>query len=143
MSRTIPLSVRFDMYSVRVPWTGCWIWTGAINGGGYGSMCYRGRRDGAHRFSWEYHNGQSIPEGMRVLHKCDMPSCVNPEHLFLGTQSDNQIDAQTKGRRYKQPADACLHGHPATPENVYFSGGHRFCLPCKRESRKRVKARSL
>lgn len=77
----------------------CWNWTGATTYG-YGVMG-RGRSDEgimrAHRFSWELHIGP-IPNGLWVLHHCDNPSCVNPEHLFLGTQTDNMQDASRKGR---------------------------------------------
>lgn len=70
----------------------CWVWTAcAIKGYGYIS------RTLAHRVSWEIHNSP-IPEGLCVLHKCDNPPCVNPEHLFLGTKKDNILDAVAKGR---------------------------------------------
>jgi hypothetical protein len=71
----------------------CWEWSGALTRG-YGSM---GSNMYAHRISWEIHNGP-IPKGMQVLHKCDNPPCSNPEHLFLGTQADNNYDMCRKGR---------------------------------------------
>jgi len=79
---------------------GCWTWTGHRNEDGYGSITSGGRggkHEGAHRFSWRLHNGE-IPDGMSVLHHCDNPPCVNPKHLFLGTQRDNMQDCARKSR---------------------------------------------
>lgn len=78
----------------------CWLWTGGLTSGGYGVIELRGttrQSIATHRFSWELHFG-SIPDGMQILHKCDVRSCVNPDHLFLGTQADNVHDCVTKGR---------------------------------------------
>lgn len=74
----------------------CWIWTSAKLKSGYG------RHKGvlAHRYCWEMYNGQ-IPEGMSVLHKCDNPSCVNHNHLFVGTQQDNLEDMRLKGHQVR------------------------------------------
>ena len=82
--------------------SGCWIWTGATNADDYGRFSISGRNHHAHRVSWEIHNGP-IPTDMWVLHKCDTPSCMNPEHLFLGTHQDNMDDMVDKGR-----ASSCL-----------------------------------
>ena len=75
----------------------CWLFRG-ISNKGYGSFRDgRGQNVQAHRFSWEIYNGP-IPEGLFVLHRCDIRNCVNPGHLFLGTQLDNMKDASEKGR---------------------------------------------
>lgn len=81
----------------------CWLWTGSQgNTYGHGSISVR-QADGkylpeyAHRVSWELANG-AIPDGLQVLHRCDVAACVNPDHLFLGTQDANLKDAAAKGR---------------------------------------------
>lgn len=81
--------------------TPCWLWTSAIGTWGYGILRdggRGGRNVATHRYSWELHNG-TIPTGVRVLHKCDIPACVNPEHLYLGTDKDNAQDRERRGRR--------------------------------------------
>lgn len=82
------------------PNSGCWLWTASSSAQGYGHFQVNGRLCRAHRVSWELHNGK-IPDGMWVLHKCDNPGCVNPDHLFLGTNVDNVADMVAKGRRAK------------------------------------------
>ena len=78
---------------------GCWLWTGSrILSGGYGSFYARRKPIRAHRYSWSLVNGP-IPSGLFICHRCDVPLCVNPEHLFLGTPLDNIRDMDTKGRR--------------------------------------------
>jgi hypothetical protein len=76
----------------------CWQWTGAKVPGGYGSL-YIGmrRKTGAHQYSWMIHNGGQYPKQW-VLHSCDNPSCVNPNHLRLGTPKENTADSRQRGR---------------------------------------------
>jgi hypothetical protein len=77
----------------------CWIWTGAKDSKeGYGMFWFEGRSQRAHRVSWEIHFGK-IPNNLRVCHKCDTPSCVNPFHFFLGSDADNIADRNSKGRQ--------------------------------------------
>lgn len=75
----------------------CWLWEKSCNELGYGLFSIKGVRHRAHRFSWELKNGP-IPEGLFACHHCDTPGCVNPNHLFIGTQKDNIRDAMKKGR---------------------------------------------
>lgn len=79
------------------PNSGCWLWTGALKPEGYGTFNFQKKWYRAHRLAWELEIGP-IPDGLCVLHKCDVPSCVNPDHLFLGTKADNTADMCRKGR---------------------------------------------
>lgn len=104
----MPSKIPPDQHAVRF-WKGlrpdgdCLVWTGYRAQNGYG-RCYMGGRAPlyTHRVAWELANGQPIPDGMSVLHRCDNPPCCNPSHLFLGTQPDNLADMYAKGR-YKAP----------------------------------------
>lgn len=84
-------------YSEPVTESGCWFWLRFANKEGYGRTSYRGKEDFAHRVSYKVFRGE-IPSGLFVLHKCDVPCCVNPDHLFLGTPADNTRDMLKKGR---------------------------------------------
>ncbi len=84
----------------------CWLWIGAPSSGGYGQIGNRNKRLMAHRVSWEIHFG-AISDGMHVLHHCDTPCCVRPDHLFLGTQADNMADRNEKGRQSHGEGHAC------------------------------------
>jgi hypothetical protein len=78
--------------------SGCWLWlSNRKSVGGYGILRVRGTQTMAHRYAYELTHGP-IPEGLFVCHKCDVPACVNPDHLFLGTALDNTIDMIGKGR---------------------------------------------
>jgi hypothetical protein len=94
-----PTHDRFDDKWTPEPYTNCWLWFACISGNNsYGAIRHNGKATLAHRVSWEMRNGP-IPAGMHVLHRCDTPTCVNPDHLFLGTPLDNARDRDAKGRR--------------------------------------------
>lgn len=90
----------------------CWIWTGTVSAG-YGRMTSLGENK-AHRVAWRLFKGD-IPKGMKVLHACDLMLCVNPGHLFLGTQQDNIRDMCAKGRQRSNPV--CGEKNPAAKLN--------------------------
>lgn len=94
---------------------GCWMWTGTVSNG-YGAIKDRGKTLKASRVSWELHRGP-IPNGLFVCHACDVPLCVNPNHLFLGTCQDNIDDRTRKGRGPRQDG-ARNHQAKLTAEKV-------------------------
>lgn len=99
------LKERFES-RIRVT-PGCWLWTGARCGDGYGNIRGQGRVLRAHRVSFQLYVGE-IQQGLHVLHSCDNPACVNPAHLRLGTHQDNMDDMYSKGRR--EPARGLRNG---------------------------------
>lgn len=115
----------------------CWEWTGAVTRAGYGHFAWyendQHRQGGAHRYSWMLAFGH-IPEAMLVCHRCDNRRCVRPEHLFLGTFTDNEHDKIAKGRKRNQNTGKthCVRGHEFTAENTipHIRGG-RMCRACK------------
>jgi hypothetical protein len=139
------------------PNTGCWLWTGAATIAGYGSITVDSIQTGAHRYMWALHNGP-IPSGAFICHRCDTPSCVNPDHLFVGTPRDNTRDMWRKGRarlgdnmlratavasRNRSARTHCNHGHAFTSENTGMEVRSRdqklarYCRTCRSESQRR------
>lgn len=88
---------RLELNSIPEPNSGCLLWLGSVNSHGYGQAISGGRTHLMHRVAWERSHGP-IPIGMHVLHKCDVRSCGEEKHLFLGTNRDNVTDKMRKGR---------------------------------------------
>lgn len=103
----------------------CWIWTGGSRGNGYGAFKLNGKVVDAHRVSYMIHKGD-IPDHKLICHTCDNRSCVNPDHLFIGTHSDNMQDCKSKGRLVV-PDNTHLLRHPSSSS---YKKGCR-CDGCK------------
>jgi hypothetical protein len=90
-----PLEERYWAHVQKGP--GCWLWTACISVSGYGQIWRDGRQVAAQRVGYELAYGPFDP-ALKVLHRCDVPACVRPDHLFLGTVADNARDMYAKGR---------------------------------------------
>lgn len=138
-----PVKDRFYSKIRKGDVTGCWNWTAskrkARGGFVYGQFSLNGYPEWSHRASWIIHNNE-IPNGMLVCHKCDNTLCVNPDHLFLGTQTDNIRDMISKGR------DALIgenNPHSIVNEKIvleirrYYKEGHKVSRIMKKFNLKR------
>jgi hypothetical protein len=142
---SLPIEERLWSRAVKQP-NGCWEFSGNRHVQGYGVIRHEGRSRRAHRVAYELAHGP-IPERMVVMHSCDNPPCINPEHLSVGTVAENNRDRQNKGRSappvnwagWQRRLTQCKYGHPFTPENTYIkpesSHGVRVCRTCNREGR--------
>ena len=103
----------------------CWEWTAHKLFNGYGRFSINKKPDYSHRVSWLIEHGE-YPTGKHVLHTCDNPGCVRPEHLVLGTMSDNMADRDSKHRQYTKKKLHCRHGKPFS-----YKGRYRIAKTCK------------
>ena len=113
---------------------GCWIWQGPKQRRGYGLMAHKyipGAR--VHRVVYQLAYGQHLGRWDYVCHACDVTSCCNPAHMWIGTPADNQKDMQAKRRGKYQRQTQCMHGHEYNEQNTWIDKrGHRHCRICAR-----------
>lgn len=141
---TIPVSERFFSY-VDIPSdpTACWIWKGSTRGDSRAALHHNGKVRPASQISWELANGKPFPPGLMACHTCDDGLCVNPDHIWPGTMSENIKDAVIKKRHAPVapphlPYLICKRGHAMEGENVgYFRNGNKFCRACKQAADQR------
>lgn len=135
-----PSPYHFLFRRTEVTEDGCWLWTGYRSPAGYGQAGYEGKVWLAHRLAWTLTNGP-IPAGLQVCHACDRPPCINPAHLWLGTNADNSADKAAKGRARRPVLTHCPAGHEYTPENTVAWASGRRCRTCRTAAAKARKQR--
>jgi hypothetical protein len=106
----------------------CWLWSGRVDGFGYGHFKNQKRSLKAHRVAWTLKRGP-IPAGMTLDHLCRNPRCVNPMHLEIVTNKENILRG-TSPTAVNALKTHCKRGHELTPENIWTSRGKRACKQC-------------
>ena len=131
----------FNARHIPEPMSGCWLWEGYINSRGYGEMNVAGRTVMATHFSLQVSGAIRHAGQTDACHKCDVKICVNPDHLFWGTRSDNIRDCVAKGRHGHASRTHCPQGHLYAGDNLIVqiiknrsSGPHRICRICANKS---------
>jgi hypothetical protein len=120
---------------------GCWPWTGSYGKANRGQFYYAaGKRVGAPRYAWFMEHGIMPPKDKMVLHSCDNPNCVNPDHLRIGTAKDNMQDKIKSGNNHELNKTHCPSGHPYNDANTLRYRGQRACRACARAKYHRDKA---
>lgn len=108
---------RWESKFVTTPGA-CWIWTGTKDKNGYGKVSLAGSDLRAHQVAWILQNKRPVPVGLCVLHSCDQPSCVNPDHLWIGSNADNMRDKVEKGRAIGAHKGEAHHNAKLTADQV-------------------------
>lgn len=116
----------------------CWLWLAGISGHGYAQFYFGGKQTNASRYALEQKIGRPLQRDELACHRCDNTRCVRPDHLFVGTASENMLDAVRKGRlpSANREKTHCMRGHEFTPENTLRPANEphrRKCRQCRRD----------
>lgn len=128
---------RFEEKYIPEPMSGCWLWIGSKNRDGYGTFFVAGKVRKAARAALHIFRGFDLNSPLHTLHRCDIPACVNPDHLFVGTIRDNALDSLHKGRHALASRTACKNGHEFTDATTWIeirgTKRSRHCRVCWKE----------
>lgn len=124
------MNQKEDVFNRCLIGDGCWEWTGGTTSYGYGVMSFQNHTVGAHRLAWEAWHEQLVPAGLYVLHHCDNPPCIRPDHLYVGTPSENMFDKVAKGRHPGRAKTHCKWGHSFEDHAWIDKNGRRCCRIC-------------
>lgn len=131
-----PITERFWLQVSKRGEDECWPWLGHLVRGKYGHISLKRKRILVHRFSYELHIGSIPPHnsyhGLCVCHKCDNPSCVNPKHLFLGTNAENMRDRDAKGRQWRGESRRLANRGSSNPNALLNEGIVRAIIADRR-----------
>lgn len=116
----------------------CWLWQARLVRSGHGSFWFNGKTRTAHVFSWMLAHDKR--PNMHILHKCGKAACVNPQHLYEGTQKQNIQDSVAHGTHHQSAKKACHKGHPFSSENTRRGVMGRSCRKCDAERSRRYRS---
>ncbi len=128
---------RFEKFFCKG--SGCWLWTGGLDTGGYGIFTVMGTNMGAHRWAYEHYVG-SIPDGLVIDHLCRRRNCVNPDHMEPVTVAENNLRGVGVGAINARKTH-CKHGHPFDDDNTYVYNDIRYCATCVARRSREYRAR--
>jgi hypothetical protein len=134
MNKRIIEGLLFSNEKIIDSKTNCWLYKKGIHKTGYAYICIDGKKYSIHRLSMYVFNNFDLTSELNILHKliCPNKNCWNPEHLYIGDQSDNMIDTVKKGNHNNSSKTHCINGHEFNEWNTSYYHNKRICKMCKK-----------